>query len=194
MALDDYPRVEITSRSEWRMWLHANHARPGGVWLVTWKKPDPRHVPYAAVVEEALCFGWIDSLPRKLDDARSMLLLGPRKAGSAWSKANKDRVERLTAEGLMAAPGLAKVEEAKRSGLWTKLDTVDALEPPSDLMEALAQSPPALEAWQAFPRSVRRGILEWIIQSKRPETRARRIQETVEKAGRGERANQWRKP
>lgn len=193
MALADYPRVEISSRIEWREWLAANHGRPGGVWLVTWKKPDARHVPYEAVVEEALCFGWIDALPRKLDEARSMRLLAPRKAHSAWSKANKERVERLTVEGLMAPSGLAKVEDAKRSGLWAKLDSVEALEPPADLAEALAESPSARANWNAFPRSVRRGMLEWIAHAKRPETRARRVRETVEKAGLGERANQWRK-
>ena len=188
----DFPRIVVASRAELRTWLAAHHTRTQSIWLVTWKKGDPRHVPYGHIVEEALCFGWVDSLPRKLDAERSMLLLSPRRNGSAWSKANKARVERLIGEGLMTEAGLAKVEAAKQSGLWTKLDAVDALVVPADLAAALQGHAPARQHWDAFPRSVRRGILEWIEQAKRPETRSRRIQETASKAQRNERANQWR--
>ncbi|NJM35554.1 MAG: hypothetical protein HC850_13610 [Rhodomicrobium sp.] len=185
-------QIEIASRPELRAWLENNHAQTESIWLVTWKKGDPRHVPYGDVVEEALCFGWIDSLPRKLDGERSKLLLSPRKAGSAWSKANKDRVVSLTERGLMRSAGLAKVADAKRTGLWTKLDAVEALEIPADLADAFRAHPPAAENWDSFPRSVKRGILEWILQAKRPETRGRRVAETAAKAARNERANQWR--
>lgn len=185
-------QVEIADRDELRRWLTAHHARAEGAWLVTWKRPDPRHLPYDAVVEELLCFGWVDSLPRKLDDRRSMLLISPRKPGSAWSKLNKERAERLIAQGLMMASGSKKIEQAKASGHWTKLDAVEALEIPSDLFRAFEAHPPALANWHSFPRSVKRGILEWITQAKKPETRAKRIAETVKKAARNERANQWR--
>lgn len=108
------PRVEVTSRAQLRAWLEGHNTSSASVWLVTWKKQDPeRHLPYDAIVEEALCFGWVDSLPRKLDAERSMLLLSPRKRGSAWSAANKARIVRLIEDGKMAAAGLAAFEAAK---------------------------------------------------------------------------------
>lgn len=189
---DDRERVEIDSRAAWRRWLKKHHAQGESIWLVFWKKGDPRHVPNGDIVEVALCFGWVDSLPRKMDAQRSMLLLSPRRAGSAWSKLNKQRAEHMIAEGLMTPAGLARIEEAKKNGLWSKLDGVDALEVPADLAAALKAHKPAAANWEAFPRSVKRGILEWILQAKRPETRARRVAETAVRASRNERANQWR--
>lgn len=189
----DFASIEIGSRAELRTWLQANHRQQDSIWLVVWKKGDARHVPAGEIVEEALCFGWIDSLPRKLDARRSKLLLSPRRIGSAWSRINKERAERLTRDGLMAPAGLAQIEAAKRSGAWTKLDAVEKLIVPVDLSDALKRQPGATENWRAFPRSVRRSILEWIAQARKPETRVRRIQETTEKASRNERANQWRR-
>ncbi|MCR9129956.1 MAG: YdeI/OmpD-associated family protein [Alphaproteobacteria bacterium] len=190
----DHPPVEVTRREELRAWLEANHDRSGSIWLVTYKAADPvRHVPYEVVVEEALCFGWIDSLPRKLDDARSMLRLSPRKPGSAWSALNKQRVERLQAAGLMAPAGLAVVEAAKADGSWSFLDDVEAGIIPDDFAAMLDAHAPARAEFEKFPRSVRRGLLEWIKQARTPQTRARRIAETARLAQRGERANQFRK-
>jgi uncharacterized protein YdeI (YjbR/CyaY-like superfamily) len=194
MAGEDLQRVEVTSRKALRGWLSKNHTQNESVWLVTYKKPDTRYIPYGDVVEEVLCFGWVDSLPRKLDDRRSMLLLAPRKAKSAWSKPNKERVERLMKAGLMKPAGLKVVEEAKAKGLWNKLDAVEALETPPDLAKALAKFKTAQKNFEAFPRSAKRGILEWILQARKPETRAARIVETVEKAKDNIRANQWRQP
>lgn len=159
---------------------------------MVWKKGDPRHVPYGDIVEEALCFGWVDNLPRKLDAERSMLLVSPRRTGSAWSKLNKDRAERMIAAGLMTSAGLGRIAQAKKDGLWSKLDGVDALDVPDDLASAFKAHGMAAENWEGFPRSVRRGILEWIAQARRPETRARRISETASKAALNKRANQWR--
>lgn len=189
---DDRARVEIDSRETWRRWLKKYHGQSESIWLVVWKKGDARHVPYGDIVEEALCFGWVDSLPRKLDAERSMLLVSPRRTGSAWSKLNKQRAERMIAAGLMTPAGLARIAEAKKDGLWSKLDSVEALEIPADLAAAFDAHRPAAKYWEAFPRSVKRGILEWIAQAKRPETRARRIAETALCASRNERANQWR--
>jgi uncharacterized protein YdeI (YjbR/CyaY-like superfamily) len=181
------------SREEWRAWLATNHARPQGVWLVTYKKATGKpRVEYDAAVEEALCFGWVDSKPNKLDDERSLLWFAPRKGGTGWSKPNKERVERMLAAGKMAPAGLAKVEAAKADGTWTLLDDVETLAVPPDLAAALAAQPPAAENFAAFPRSAKRGILEWILQAKRPETRAARIAETANLAAEGKRANQWR--
>lgn len=163
------------------------------VWCVTWKKSQGAlHVPYPEIVEEALCFGWVDSLPRTLDDKRTMLLLSPRKPGSNWSKLNKARVERLTAAGMMNPAGFKAVADAKKNGRWEFLADVDALIVPPDLLQALKAIADAREHWEAFPPSARRGILEWIKNAKTPLTRARRIEETAKLAGQNIRANQYR--
>lgn len=187
-----FQRVEIASRAELRHWFEANAGQADSVWLVTWKKGDPRYVPYTEIVDEALCFGWVDSLPRKLDAVRTMLLLSPRRAGSAWSKINRQKAERLIRDGLMRPRGLERIEAAKQNGDWDRLQTVDELVAPDDLMASLRPSPPAQQNWEAFPKSARRGILEWILQARRPETRAKRIAETARLAALGARANQWR--
>ena len=121
-----------------------------------------------------------------------MLWFAPRKPGTGWSRHNKERIERLMAAGKMAPAGLAKVEAAKRDGSWNALDAVEALEVPDDLVQALAARPPAAQHFDTFPRSVKRGILEWISNAKKPETRAARIEETARLAAENRRANQWR--
>ena len=189
----EHERVEVRSRAELRAWLTANHRQAESIWLVTYKKPSPSHVPYSDIVDEVLCFGWIDSQPRLLDAARSMLRLSPRKPKSGWSKVNKDRIERLTADGLMAEPGLARIEQAKRNGTWTLIDAATADTVPADLTEAFARHPGAEQNFMGFPPSTRRATLEWITLARRPETRAARIEETASLAAKGERANQWRK-
>ncbi len=187
------PSVHAETRAAWRAWLEVNHTQTEGVWLVTYKKATGKpYLSYDEMVSEALAFGWIDSVPRKLDDARTMLYFAPRKVGSGWSKPNKERVERLIASGQMTAAGLAKVEAAKRDGSWAALDGVERLELPGDLIAALRQNGDAEANFGAFPRSVKRGILEWILNAKRPETRAKRILETATLAAKNERANQWR--
>ena len=186
--------IHPLTRAEWRAWLEENHTRGGGVWLITYKKATgmPR-MEYDEAVEEALCFGWVDSKPNKLDDERSLLWFAPRKPGTGWSKPNKERVARLIAAGLMAPAGLAKVEAAQADGSWNALDAVEALELPADLEQALTVDPAAQRYWDAFPRSVKRGILEWIASAKTPSTRARRVDETVRLAAENRRANQWPK-
>jgi uncharacterized protein YdeI (YjbR/CyaY-like superfamily) len=191
--LSDAPEIEVASRGELRAWLAAHHGRASGIWLVTYRRADPdRYLPYDAIVEECLSFGWVDSLPRAKDDLRSMLWIAPRKPGSNWSKANKDRIERLEAAGLMAEPGRAAVARARADGTWSALDAVEALEVPSDLAAALDALPPARANWDAFPRSVRRGALEQILNAKRPETRAKRVAEVARLAAEGVRPFQWR--
>lgn len=190
----DLPQVEAASRAALRDWLATHHATSGSAWLVTWKKGDPRYLPYGDIVEEALCFGWVDSLPRRLDAERTILLLSPRKPGSAWSAANKARIAALVAAGRMAPAGLAAVQRAQEDGSWARLDGVEALEVPADLAEAFARHPGAAAQWEAFPRSARRGILEWIVQARTAPTRARRVEETARLAREGRRANQYRAP
>lgn len=185
--------IHPKSRADWRKWLAENHTRTEGVWLIGYKKATGKpRFEYAEGVEEALCFGWVDSKPNKLDEERSMLWFAPRKAGTGWSKLNKERVEKLIEAGLMMPAGLVKVNAAKQDGSWNALDAVDALEIPSDLEKAFSKNKAARGYFEAFPKSVKRGILEWISNAKKPETRAKRIEETVTKAEQNIRANQWR--
>jgi uncharacterized protein YdeI (YjbR/CyaY-like superfamily) len=187
-------RIEVTSRAEWRRWLERNHQQPEGIWLVTYKKAaDPkRHLSYDDIVEEALCFGWVDSLPRTVDAARSMRLVAPRRAASAWSAVNKARIEQLTAAGKMTPAGLRVVERAKADGSWSRLDAVEALVVPPDLRRALDERAGAAAHFEAFPRSAKRMILEWIASARTPATRDKRVSETARLAALNQRANQWR--
>lgn len=185
-------QVQVESRAELRQWLAENHERSEGVWLITFKKNvGDKYVSWDDIVEEVICFGWIDSLPRKLDQERSMLWIAPRKAGSNWSGRNKAVVARLETAGLLAPAGLAKIEAAQADGSWNALDGVENMDVPPDLTEALAQYTDAAANFEAFPRSVKRGILEWILNAKRPQTRQKRIEETARLAQDNIRANQW---
>ena len=181
------------TRDAWRTWLAEHHARDEGVWLIRYKKAASKPtVNYDEAVEEAICFGWIDSLPRKLDNERTMLYFAPRKPGSGWSRPNKERVERMTKAGKMTPAGQAKIDAARADGSWSALDDIENLVLPDDLAEAFARYPGAADHWEAFPRSAKRGILEWIANAKRDETRQKRVDETARLAQQNERANQWR--
>jgi uncharacterized protein YdeI (YjbR/CyaY-like superfamily) len=181
------------SRAEWRNWLEQNHTRQEGVWLISYKKSTGKpRFDYDEAVEEALCFGWIDSKGNNLDDERSMLWFAPRKPGTGWSKLNKSRVELLIAAGVMMPAGMSTLEAAKQDGSWNALDRVEALGMPPDLKKAFVANKTAKLYFDVFPRSVRRALLEWISNAKRPETRAKRIEETVTLAEKNIRANQWR--
>lgn len=183
--------VHPATRAEWRAWLEQNHARPDGVWLVSYKTATGKpRVEYGEAVEEALCFGWIDSKAGTVDDERSMLWMSPRKPGAGWARTNKERIERLVAEGRMAPAGLARIQAAKRDGSWTLLDAVEAMEMPDDLVRALAAYPDAARHFDAFPPSARKRILQWITLAKKPETRAARIAEAARLADENVRANQ----
>jgi uncharacterized protein YdeI (YjbR/CyaY-like superfamily) len=191
---DDLDSIEIESSADLRRWLLQNHRQKSSVWLIRYKLPDLRHVSWSDVVDQLLCFGWIDSQPRKLDAEKSMLRISPRNPKSAWSKINKDKIAVLLAQKKMHASGLAVVAAAKKSGTWDALDEVETLAVPPDLKAALGRSKAAAENFAAFPKSAKRGILDWISQAKKAETRAARIAETVEKAAQNIRANQWRQP
>ena len=188
-APDGRPMVGPFDRAGWRAWLIANHPTSRGIYLVSWRRPSGRtSVSYEEAVEEALCVGWIDSSGKNIDEERSIQWFAPRRARSAWARSNKERVARLTAAGLMLPAGLAAIEEAKRSGTWTLLDDVEDLIVPDDLAAALRDRPPARDRWDAFPRSSRRAMLQWVVEARRPETRARRISQIAEKARLDERA------
>jgi uncharacterized protein YdeI (YjbR/CyaY-like superfamily) len=181
-----YPR----DRSEWRRWLQDNHATNTGAWLIYDKKGSGKqNLTYDEAVEEALCFGWIDSRPNTLDDERWMQLFSPRKRKSPWSRLNKQRVEKLIEQGLMAPAGLEKIETAKQDGSWSLLDAIEELKLPPDLEKALAANDTAHQYFMAFSPSSKKGIFWWIESAKRPETRAKRIQETVTLAAQNIKAN-----
>jgi len=192
---DKYPQVTVTSGAQWRRWLTEHATKEPGVWVVTWKKGSGHpHVPYDDIVDEAIAAGWVDSRPRRIDEERSSRLVTPRKPASRWSKKNKDRIAHLLAAGLMRPEGQAVVETAKANGTWSALDDVEASREPDDLKSALDAQPIARGYFDAFPRSTKRAILEWISAAKAPQTRAQRISRTVSDAKLNIRANQWRQP
>jgi uncharacterized protein YdeI (YjbR/CyaY-like superfamily) len=187
--LDDAPDLAPASRAAWRRWLSAHHATSTGVWLVLDKTSAPRvRLAQAEAIEEALCGGWIDSLPRTVDATRWKLWFAPRKPKSVWSAVNKARVARMIASGQMAAPGLAAIATAKANGAWASIDAAEALEIPADLAAALRALPKAQAYFAAFPPSVKRGILGWIALARTPATRAARVATTAEQAAVNRRA------
>lgn len=188
-ALDDAPHVQADDRDTWLAWLEANHVTSRGVWLVTWRARSGRAgLDYEAAVEEALCFGWVDSTAGRVDEDRGKLYFACRKRRSAWAATNKARVEHLIAQGRMTPAGLAAIEQAKANGSWEILDSVERLEVPADLTAALAAHPPVAVNFTAFPPSARKILLGWVVSARRPETRATRIRHIAEAAARNERA------
>lgn len=160
------------------------------MWLVTYKKADPdRYISRDQVLDELLCFGWIDGARRALDARRTMQLVGPRLV-LHWAQSYKDRAERLVRDGRMHPAGLAAIEASKDAGQWHAMDDVDALRIPHDLATALAAHPPAAEHFAAFPASTRRWTLRWIAIAKSEQTRTSRIATTATFAARGERVPQ----
>jgi uncharacterized protein YdeI (YjbR/CyaY-like superfamily) len=194
-APDGRRYVQPTTRAQWRAWLGKHCGEGDGVWVVSWRKATGRAaLSYDELVEEALAHGWVDSRPATFDAERGMLWVAPRKRRSSWSRLNKQRVEALIAAGRMTPAGLAVVEPARTDGSWKALDAVEALVVPDDLAAALDADPVARQAFEAFPRSATRAILEWISSARKPETRAARVATTVAEAHEGRRANQWRQP
>ncbi|MCK4515562.1 MAG: YdeI/OmpD-associated family protein, partial [Spirochaetaceae bacterium] len=167
-------------------WLEANHDTAGRIRLVYFKgRSGKPSVSYDEAVEEALCFGWIDSRINSIDDERYMQLYTPRKPGSIWSQLNKQRVDKAVAEGRMAPAGQAKIDAAKADGSWTILDQVDSMAVPGDLARALESIPDARVCFDAYSDSLKKRTLYHLISAKRSETRAKRIAEIAELAGEG---------
>lgn len=187
------PEFFAKDRATWRKWLKTNHKKEQRVWLILHKKNSKRPcVSYTEAVEEALCFGWIDSVANKRDTESFLLFFASRKPGSVWSKINKERIARIIEQGLMASEGVRKIEEAKKDGSWTFLDAIEELEMPSALKKAFSKNKKALVNFEAFPPSTRKGIYYWVISAKRDETRDLRVKETVTLAAKNVRANQWK--
>lgn len=182
---EDHDYVPLRTRAELRHWLSVHHAASRGIWLVTWRRAElgPR-IAYEDLVEELLCFGWIDSTVKTIDADRVAQRLTPRKAGSVWSRSNKERLQRLLGTDLMTPAGVAVIERAKADGSWSFLDDVEALVVPADLNTALVAGG-ALEHFQALTPGRRKQLLYWIKSAKRASTRADRISRTVAAAAEG---------
>jgi len=180
---NEFPTICPNSREQWRKWLETNHLTSSGVWLIYYKvKSGKPSVRYSEAVKEALCFGWIDSKVKSLDEERYMQIFTPRKPKSAWSKLNKQYIEELIEQGLIAKAGLDKIAMAKQNGSWNSLDAIEALIIPSDLNQALEANKTAKDYFEALSNSSKKNILFWIESAKRPQTRLKRIEQIVNSA------------
>lgn len=192
MAHADAEHIQPHDRAAWRHWLEQHHRTASGVWVIRFKKAAGTPSPtYEELVLEALCFGWIDSRPGKVDDERTRLYFSPRRRGSGWAATNKARVDDLITSGLMAPAGQAVIDEAKADGSWTRLDTSEAAVVPAELASAFLDHPGSQQEFDAFPAGVRKQLIFWVDDARRPETKARRADEIARLAAQGIRANQW---
>lgn len=175
-----YPKTP----KEWRSWLQKNHAKKDAVWVIFYKKSSGKPtLTWSDAVDEALCFGWIDSTKKTLDHEASIQFFSKRKAKGTWSKINKAKIIRLTEEGLMMPAGLACIERAKENGSWTILDTVEELSIPEDLEKAFKSRPGSKAFFMSLSKSVRKMMLHWIVMAKREETREKRLIEIANSMG-----------
>lgn len=178
-----YPIFHAESRDEWRAWLTAHHDSAPGVWLCSWKRAHGGPTcPYPEAVEEAICFGWIDSTVNTLDEDRSLQLFTPRKPKSPWSRLNRRRAADMETARLMTDAGRRSIEAAQANGWWTIADPVEDLAEPPELAEALDGVPAARTHWNDFPKSARKQMLWWVISATRAETRSVRIAAIVQQA------------
>jgi uncharacterized protein YdeI (YjbR/CyaY-like superfamily) len=176
----------------WRKWLEKNHVKEKSVFLIIYrKKCDVPSVYYSEAVDEALCFGWIDSVPKKRDAISYYVLFSKRNPKSNWSRVNKLKVEGLLKEGKMTTAGQKMIDLAKATGTWTALDQVSDLIVPEDLQNMLLKNKKALKHFEAFSPSAKRGILEWVHSAKRTETRQKRLKEIVQLAAQNIKANHY---
>lgn len=191
-AADTAPIITVHSRADLRAWLAGHHGTRGPVWLAAYRKHHPDYLSPEAATEELLCWGWINSVPRALDADRSMILIARRNPTSAWSAVNKALVAKARASGAMTPAGEAKIAVAVANGMWDFLTDVDALIDPPDLTAALAATG-TNGFWQALPRSIRRGTLEWIKTAKTAATRSRRITDVTDNASKGQRPSPFQR-
>ncbi len=190
---EDAEQVEVRNLDALKAWLSANHTRETGVWLVHFKKTSPHYMDMSQIVDECLCWGWVDSLSRGKDDQRTMHWIAPRNPKSNWSRINKDKIARLSAEGRLQPVGQQLIDIAKENGCWTALDDVENLVVPPDLQAAFDAAKQAEQNWHAFPRSVKRGALEILLNAKRPATRANKVATIVADSAENRRPFQWSK-
>lgn len=183
---ENFQKVEVSSSQELRAWLEQHHAQKDSVWLVTFKKTVPdKYLSTSEVLDELLCFGWIDGIRRKLDDNRTMQLISPRKV-EHWAKTYKDRAAKLIEEGKMQEAGFRSIELSKQAGLWDFMDDVDNLVVPEDLQNALKKYKGATEFFYAINDSSKRFVLRYIKLAKTEKTRVSRIEQIAVLASKGE--------
>jgi uncharacterized protein YdeI (YjbR/CyaY-like superfamily) len=181
------------SRQAWRLWLQENHISKQSVWLVQYKmKSGKPTISWSEAVDEALCFGWIDSTRKTLDHETFIQFFCKRKPKSVWSKINKAKVQRLIDEGLMMQAGYDSVERAQKNGSWAMLDHVEELTVPEDLETVFNTNPGSKDFFSGLSKSARKSILQWLVLAKRPETRQKRINEIAELAAQRLKPKQFR--
>ncbi len=184
---EDHETIEASGPEAFRDWLVANHDAADAVWLMYWKKDSGRpSISWSEAVDQALCFGWIDTKVQSVDDDRYVQYFTRRRPGSPWSRINKAKIEQLSADGLMTDAGWAVIDRAKEDGSWTMMDAAEALIVPDDLDAAFDAAPPAArDYYESMKRSAKLATLAWIYTAKRPETRAKRVAATVEATSEG---------
>lgn len=170
-----------TSQAAWRQWLQENHRSKQSVWLVCYKKETNKAtISWSEAVDEALCFGWIDSVRKTFDEERFIQFFSRRKPTGTWSKINKEKIKQLIHSGLMTKAGLMSIETAKQNGSWIILDDVEELKIPKDLAKEFKNQKGAEGFFLSLSKSVKKSILQWLALAKRPETRQKRIHEIAE--------------
>lgn len=179
--MDTVAHFYAKNRKSWREWLEKNHQNEDAVWLV-FDKGSNRSMSWQDIVEEALCFGWIDSRPGKVSETQSKIYVSRRKPKSVWSKINKKHVERLMSQGLMTPAGIKSIEIAKTNGSWNALDLSDNLVYPLELEEMFEVNQAAKTNFDNFPVGSRRNTLQWIYDAKTDVTKMRRITQVFEAA------------
>jgi uncharacterized protein YdeI (YjbR/CyaY-like superfamily) len=191
--MKDVQNYCAANQQEWRTWLDLNHKKEAAVWLIFYKKKSPHYnLSWSDAVDEALCFGWIDSTKRKIDGEKYKQYFSKRKVKSNWSKVNKDKVKTLIDQELMEEEGYKSIAIAKENGSWTILDAVEALIVPEDLKEALVNYNGAEAYFECLSKSDKKILLYWVVSAKRDETRVKRILETAENASRQLKPTQFR--
>lgn len=192
MAINDAEQFYPKTQNEWRQWLKKHHVEKDSVWLILCKKKSNLPtISWSQAVDEALCFGWIDSVKRKLDEDRSIQYFSKRKPKGTWSKVNKEKVDVLVASGKMTPAGMACIEIAKSNGSWEFLDSVDAMIVPKDLETALKAIPDAMDYFSSLSNSIKKMMLYWLVSAKREETRLKRLSEIVECAAKKEKPKRF---
>ena len=182
-----------SGKQDWRKWLELNHKKKDAVWLIFYKKKSPNHnLNWSESVDEALCFGWIDSVKRTIDTEKYQQYFSKRKAKSNWSKINKDKVKILIEQGLMKEEGYKSIEIAKKNDSWTILDEVEALVIPEDLKGEFENYKGSMEYFDSLSKSAKKILLYWVISAKRKETRQNRILEIAENASGNLKPKQFR--
>jgi len=189
---DNREIIYVETRLEWRQWLEKNHRSKQSIWLIcNTQKSDLPAIPWSELVDEALCFGWIDSTRKSIDETRFKQLYSKRKPNGTWSKINKEKIQRLIANGQMTEAGLEVIEAAKQNGSWTILDAVEELIIPEDLENAFNKHTGAKDYFLSISKSIKKQILYWVISAKKPETRQKRVDEIAELAGQNKKPKQF---